>query len=193
MSTKSGAPDLRNAQATALFAALRLEAPAISRATRVPIEDVEQEMMLMCLEVVQTVSHYDPRRGSLRPWLIVRAWRWARRWRGAHARAENSDPDGDCESAGGGSCVPAIDELLIEEEVRRAHEQSLESAYQRREGGADPRTAFEILAIEHWSEREAVKWCGGSRKMARHAKRRAARLQAAGLPYSEGDHHATVR
>jgi hypothetical protein len=185
------APDLRHAQATALFVALRLEAAAISRATRVPLEDVEQEMMLMCLEVVQTVSHYDPRRGGLRPWLIVRAWRWARRWSRSSARGEDSDPEGGVEVVMGRACA-GTEELLIDEETRRAEEQFLARVRQSRGGVADPRTGLEILAVEHWSEREAVKWCGGSRKMARHAKRRAARLQAAGVTHCNGDHHAAV-
>ena len=49
MSAKGTVPDAGQAQAVFLFEALRLEAPAISRATRVPLEDVEQQMMLMCL------------------------------------------------------------------------------------------------------------------------------------------------
>jgi hypothetical protein len=158
-----------------LFEALRLEAPAISRATRVPLEDVEQQMMLMCLEVAQTVSDYDPRRGGPRLWLIKRAWLWARRWSRASARGEDSDPD--LELAAGRACA-GTDELLIDEETRGAEEQFLARGRQSRRGVADPRTGFEILAVKHWSEREAVKWCGGSRKMARHAKRRAAALAA---------------
>ena len=177
MSTKGSAPDARQAKASFLFAALRLEAPAISRATRVPLEDVEQEMMLMCLEVAQTVSHYDPRRGGPRRWLIKRAWLWARRWSRASASEEDADPDGGFEVATGRACA-GTDELLIDEETRRAEEQFLARVRQSRTRVADPRTGFEILTVKHLSEREAVKWCGGSRKMARHAKRRAATLTA---------------
>jgi len=181
VSAKGSAQDARQAQAAFLFAALRLEAHAISRVTRAPLEDVEQQMMLMCLEVAQTVSHYDPRRGPPRRWLIKRAWLWARRWSRSSARGEDSDPDGGFEVVTGRACA-GTDELLIDEETRRAEEQFLARLRQSRAGVADPRTGFEILAVEHWSEREAVKWCGGSRKMARHAKRRAAALAAVADP-----------
>ena len=181
MSAKRSAPDPRHAQAAFFFAALRLEAPAISRATRVPLEDVEQQMMLMCLEVAQTVSDYDPRRGPPRRWLIKRAWLWARRWSKSSARGEDSDPDGGFEVATGRACA-GTDELLIDEETRRAEDQFLVRLRHSRGEVADPRTGFEILAVEHWSEREAVKWCGGSRKMARHAKRRAAALETVADP-----------
>ncbi len=179
MSANGTAPDARQAQAVFLFEALRLEAPAISRATRVPLEDVEQQMMLMCLEVAQTVSDYDPRRGGPRRWLIKRAWLWARRWSRASARGEDSDPDLELDT---GRACAGTDELLIDEETRCAEEQVLARVRQSRGGVADPRTGFEILAVEHWSEREAVKWCGGSRKMARHAKRRAAALASIADP-----------
>ena len=179
MSAKETSPDAGQAQAVFLFEVLRLEAPAISRATRVPLEDVEQQMMLMCLEVAQTVSDYDPRRGGPRVWLIKRAWLWARRWSRASARGEEADPD--LELAAGRACA-GTDELMIDEETRRAEEQFLARVRQSRSGVADPRTGFEILAVKHWSEREAVKWCGGSRKMARHAKRRAAALAAVAEP-----------
>ena len=39
---------------------------------------------------------------------------------------------------------------------------------------------FEIRAVEYWSERDAGKYCSGSRKMARHGKRRAAALDSVG-------------
>ncbi len=191
MTAKGRVSDPRQAQAAFLFAALRLEAPAISRATRVPLEDVEQQMMLMCLEVAQTVSDYDPRRGPPRRWLIKRAWLWARRWSGSSAPGEDSDPDGGFEVTTGTACA-GTDELLIDEETRRAEEQFLARVCQGRGGVADPRTGFEILAVEHWSERDAVKWCGGSRKGARLAKRRAERIQAAGLPQSNGERHAAA-
>ena len=181
MTGKERSLDPMQAQAAFLFEALRLEAPAISRATRVPLEDVEQQMMLMCLEVAQTVSDYDPRRGPPRRWLIKRAWLWARRWSKASARGEETDADDGIEVATG-RAYAGTDELLIDEETRRAEEQFLARLRQSRGSSADPRTGFEILAVGHWSEREAVKWCGGSRKMARHAKRRAAALAAVTRP-----------
>ncbi len=180
-------------EAERLFEVIREEAMKISRATRSPLEDVEQEMRVMCLEVALGISRYDGRRGPLRPWLIVRAWRTARRWGWSTAGAEEFDLDSTFEAPADRSCASGTDELLIDEEERRAREQYLERAHKPGVRVADPRTTFEILAVEHWSERDAVKWCGGSRKVARLAKRRAARLQAAVLPHSDGDHHATVR
>ena len=176
MIAKGRVSDPWQAQAAFLFAALRLEAPAISRATRVPLEDVEQQMMLMCLEVAQSVSDYDPRCGPPRRWLIKRAWLWARRWSKSSARGEDSDPDGGFEVATGAACA-GTDELLIDEETRSAEEQVLARLRQSRGGVVDPRTVLEILALEHWSERDAVMWCSGSRKLARYAKRRAAALE----------------
>lgn len=175
MTAKGRAFDPRQAQAAFLFAALRLEAPAISRATRVPLEDVEQQMMLMCLEV-QTVSNYDARRGPPRRWLIKRAWKWARRWSKACARGEDSDPDDGVEMATDRTGT-GTDELLIDEETRRAEEEFLACLRQSRGAVPEPRTGFEFLSVEHWSERVAVNWCGGSRKMARHAKKYAAALE----------------
>ena len=179
MSAKGTVPDAGQAQAVFLFEALRLEAPAISRATRVPLEDVEQQMMLMCLEVAQTISDYDPWRGGPRLWLIKRAWLWARRWSRASARVEEPDPDCGFEMATGRACA-GTDDLLIDEETRRIEEEFLTHARHRRAGVAEPRTSFEIRAVEYWSERDAGKYCRGSRKMARHGKRRAAALGSVG-------------
>ncbi|MGC8520141.1 MAG: hypothetical protein ACP5P4_16740 [Steroidobacteraceae bacterium] len=176
-----------------LFEAIRDEAAKISRATRAPLEDVEQEMRVMCLEVALGISRYDERRGPLRPWLIVRAWRAARRWGWSATRAEELDLDSAFEALADKSCASGTDELLIDEEERRALEQDLERAHKPGVRGADPRTTFEILSVEHWSERDAVKWCGGSRKVARLAKRRAERIQAVVLPQSNGERHATIR
>ncbi len=239
-------------EAERLFEVIRDEAVKISRATRAPLDDVEQEMRVMCLEVALGISRYDDRRGPLRPWLIVRAWRTARRWnRGSvgledfaafesYPQEQVSLPPAMCASEDR-LFATGTDETLMADDERHARERAIERggevptwseivavrrlmrryarankiALGERRGiervrealssvlkssmrpctgaTADPRTTFEILATEHWSERDAVKWCGGSRKVARLAKRRAERIQAAGLPHSDGDHHATVR
>ena len=181
MTAKGRVSDSRQEQAAFLFAALRLEAPAISRATRVPLEDVEQQMMLMCLEYAHEFTDYNPRRGPQRRWLIKRAWLWARRWSKASARGEDTDSDCGFEMATDNTCA-GTDDLLIDEETQRAKEHFL--ARLRQNGGrvADPRTGFEFLSVEHWSERVAVNWCAGSRKMARHAKRYAAALETVAGP-----------
>ena len=103
------------------------------------------------------------------------------------------DLDSAFEALADKSCASGTDELLIDEEERRALEQDLERAHKPGVRGADPRTTFEILSVEHWSERDAVKWCGGSRKVARLAKRRAERIKAVVLPQSNGERHATIR
>ena len=245
-----------------LFEAIREEAVNIARATRAPLEDIEQEMRLMCLEVAMGTSRYDDRfellshadssRGALRPWLIVRAWRMARRWkRGSVCLKEFPafEPDPQAQESFSSAMIASEEELfvvgtddtLMLDDERRARERAIERggnvpawceivavrrlmrryarankiALGERRGiervrealssvferllrpcvGAtvDPRTAFELLAAEYWSERDAVKRCGGSRKVARLAKRRADCIQAAGLPQSNGDHYATVR
>ena len=180
MTAQGRAPDPKQVQAASFFADLRLEAPAISRATGVPIEDVEQQMMLMCLEV-QPILKYDARRGSPHSWLIKRVWKWARRWSKASARGEEEYLDGEFDIAMGRSCAGS-DEVLMEEETQHAEEQLLARLRQRRGRGVDPRTGLEFLSVEHWSERAGGTRCGGSRKMARHAKRRAAALESVADP-----------
>ena len=181
MSAKERLPDPQQARAAFLFAALRLEAPAISRATRVPLEDVEQQMMLMCLEHVQKVLEYDPRREPPHRWLIARAWLWARRWNKACARGEDCEFGDGFEMLEERTCA-GIDDLLISEETQRDEERLLARLRQGRGVLAEPRTGFEFFSVEHWSERVAGTHCGGSRKMARHAKRHAAALETVAAP-----------
>lgn len=176
MTAQRRAPDPRQAQAAFFFAALRLEAPAISRATGVPLEDVEQQMMLMCLEYARGSTDYKARGGRQRRWFIKRAWLWARRWSKASARGEDCEFGDGFEMSAERTCA-GTDELLIHEETQRAEEQFIARLRQRRGRVAEPRTGLEFLSVEHWSERVAVTWCAGSRKIARHAKRHAAALE----------------
>ncbi len=180
MTAKGRSPDPGQVQAASFFADLRREAPAISRATRVPLEDVEQQMMLMCLEV-QQVLKYDARRGSPRSWLIKRVWKWARRWSKAAARGEDGDFGDGCEMPAERTCT-GTDEVLIKEETEWAEERLLAHLRQCRGVAAEPRTSFEFFSVERWSERAAGTRCGGSRKMARHAKRYAAALESIADP-----------
>lgn len=245
-----------------LFEAIRDEVVSIARATRVPLEDIEQEMRLMCLEVAMGASRYDDRfellthadssRGALRPWLIVRVWRWARRWKRGSAGWEEFpafEPDPQAQASVSSAMIASEeglfsvgpDDTLMIDDERRARERAIErggnvpawseivaarrlmrryarankialgerrgiervrealpSVFERllrprADATVDPRTALELLVAEHWSERAAVKRCGGSRKVARLAKRRAERIQAAGRPQHNGDRYATVR
>ena len=137
-----------------LFAVLRGEAAKFASASTLSVEDVRQELYLMCLEHVMGQDGFDPERGDARRYICGRLWGLIERWQ----RME-SIPEGD--DLWDAPRSMSVEDALIQGQERAAAEDRLEQAdRQRRRDLRHLPTLAALVAVGAVSERGATRLVG---------------------------------
>ena len=76
-----------------LFQELQGEAHKFSRCCTLSVEDIRQELYLMCIEVSGGKSSYNPILGTVREYIMGRLWGLIRRWRESSSLPDEVDGD----------------------------------------------------------------------------------------------------
>lgn len=141
-------------RADEVFASLQAEAARFAKESTLSVEDVRQELYLMCLEHAAGTDGFDPGRGDARHYVAGRLWGLTERWR----RME-SIPDDD--TLWNGPRLASVEETLIERQERAAAEERLEQAdRQRQHDLRNLPTLAALVAVGAVSERGAARLVG---------------------------------
>ncbi|WP_031597211.1 hypothetical protein [Ferrovum myxofaciens] len=144
-----------------LFQELRGEAHKFSRCCILPVEDIRQELYLMCIEVTTGKSLYNPILGTVREYIMGRLWGLVRRWR-------ESDPlpdevEGDA-MAPNYLRVQSVEQQLIDRLDREEREYALNGHGKSKPD--KPQTSIHIVC-NVLSRRDAAKFLGITREAVR--------------------------
>ncbi|BAP88333.1 putative uncharacterized protein [Burkholderiales bacterium GJ-E10] len=141
-------------RAEEVFASLQAEAVRFAKDSTLSVEDVRQELYLMCLEHAAGADGFDPGQGDARRFIAGRLWGLTERWR----RME-SIPDDD--GLWNGPLRASVEEALIERQERAAAEERLEQAdRQRQRDLRNLPTLAALVAVGAVSERGAARLVG---------------------------------
>ncbi len=155
-----------------LFAALQAEAKKFAAASTLSVEDVRQEIYLMCLEHAAGIDGFDPSLGDARRYICGRLWGLAERWRRMESIPENDDLWDVPRSM-------SVEDALIEGRERAAVEARLEQAQRKRQ--RDLRnlpTLAALVAVGVVSERGAARLVGSKSSRLRQRLRQLRKQEA---------------
>jgi hypothetical protein len=125
------------------------------------VEDIRQELYLMCIEVSSGESSYNPILGTVRAYIMGRLWGLVRRWREAQSLPD--DVDGDALTPKHLQ-VQSVEQQLIDRQNREEREYALNS---HGVGRSDkPQTSLHIVC-NVLSRRDAAKYLGITREAVR--------------------------
>ena len=137
-----------------LFAMLRGEAAKFASASTLSVEDVRQELYVMCLEHAMGQDGFDPDRGDARRYIFGRLWGLIERWQRMETIPEGDDLWDAPRSM-------SVEDALIQGQERAASEDRLEQAdRQRRRDLRHLPTLAALVAVGAVSERGATRLVG---------------------------------
>ncbi len=155
-----------------LFAMLRGEAARFASASTLSVEDVRQELYLMCLEHAMGRDGFDPERGDARRYIFGRLWGLVERWQRMETIPEGDDWDAPRSMS--------VEDALIQGQERAAAEERLEQADRQRQ--RDLRhlpTLAALVAVGAVSERGAARLVGSKSSRLRQRLRDLRRNESA--------------
>ena len=155
-----------------LFALLRGEAAKFASASTLSVEDVRQELYLMCLEHAMGQDGFDPERGDARRYIFGRLWGLVERWQRMETIPEGDDWDAPRSMS--------VEDALIQGQERAAAEERLEQADRQRQ--RDLRhlpTLAALVAVGAVSERGAARLVGSKSSRLRQRLRDLRRNESA--------------
>jgi len=138
----------------------------------VDADDLRQQTYLLALEMAMGLTDFNPKVGSARAYLATQVYWCARR--ASRLSAINSSADIDGPAISWISLTAEVEEMLIDQEDRAGREAVLQTIDCSRQQTFVCLTTFEIICL-HFAERFSAALVGASRKVARTAKRHAAR------------------
>ncbi len=128
------------------------------------VDDIKQELYLICMEVSEGRSAYSPLVGGVDEYILGRLWGLIRRW--PHSQMLEDLIDVNCEE----EIVPDALRVLSTENVvmlkHELHEQNaidVEERYKRQDRLRDQSTLSILIQNGHWSIREAARFFRVSR------------------------------
>ena len=153
-----------------LFQDLCGEAHKFSRCCVLSVEDIRQELYLMCIEVSSGESSYNPILGTVRSYIMGRLWGLVHRWREAQPLPDEADGDALTPKH---LQVQSVEQQLIDRQNREESEYALNS---HGRGRSDmPQTSLHIVC-NVLSRRDAAKFLGITREAVRQRIHREERL-----------------
>lgn len=144
-----------------LFQDLCGETHKFSRCCVLSVEDIRQELYLMCIEVSSGESSYNPILGTVRAYIMGRLWGLVHRWREAQSLPDEADGDALTPKH---LQVQSVEQQLIDRQNREEREYALNS-----HGGGrsdKPQTSLHIVC-NVLSRRDAAKFLGITREAVR--------------------------
>ena len=149
-----------------LFQELQGEAHKFSRCCTLSVEDIRQELYLMCIEVSGGGSSYSPILGTVREYIMGRLWGLIRRWRESSSLPD--EVDGDAITP---IClqVQSVEDQLIDRQDREDRETALNVRNKTKPN--EPQTSLNIVC-NVLSRRDAAKFLGITREAVRQRVQR---------------------
>ncbi len=153
-----------------LFQELQGEAHKFSRCCTLSVEDIRQELYLMCIEVSGGESSYNPILGTVREYIMGRLWGLIRRWRESSSLPD--EVDGDAITP---IClqVQSVEDQLIGRQDREDRETVLNVRNKTKPN--KPQTSLNIVC-NVLSRRDAAKFLGITREAIRQRVQREEKL-----------------
>ncbi len=146
-----------------LFQDLRGEAHKFSKCCTLSVEDIQQELYIMCIEVTSGESPYNAILGTVREYIMGRLWGLVRRWR-------ESDPlpdevDGEASMTPELLRVPSVEQQLINCQERQDMESILDK---KSKAKIEKRLQTSLYIVcTALSRRDAAKYLGITREAVR--------------------------
>ncbi len=150
-----------------LYNKLAGNAGKLASETMLDIDDIRHEMYLMCMEVAEGRSAYDPRIGGVHEYIMGRLWGLVRRWKRSCSLEEMTGNDHDEQIAG--ETIPAalhaesVEETLIQKQERLKLDADDTEDRRKLRAKIQNLTTLGVLVQSHWSLWDAANFCGMSR------------------------------
>ncbi len=157
--------------ARTLYNEMAGEAWKLAAKSMLDIEDIQQELFLMCMEVAEGRSAYTPMIGGVHAYIMGRLWGLLHRWQRSQSFEDLVHPeDSEMNVYEQDFFIPAVlhtpsvEDALEQRDV--LYEQDVIDIEENRlmcERTKDQSTLFILIKTGHWSARNAAKYCGVSR------------------------------
>ena len=157
-----------------LYNALVGNAGKLAAQSTLDVNDIRQELYLMCMEVAEGRSAYSSMVGGVHKYIMGRLWGLIRRWvpmqsldelMGQDIEGENSAIEHlPGHSRSSALHVPSAEDVLIHRhEMLEQDVIDVEERFKLKKSLQNQTTMVILLQRGHWSTREAAKYCGISR------------------------------
>ena len=157
--------------AESLFTALEPSCEKWASRARVPIEDIRQDLYVLCLEVVLGESEYRTF-AAASVYVSGRMWGAAERYREFRARPDKVLPDRPAADTAQAEQCRAIDECLETAERRREKDREDAAALRLEYRAHAELSTLEIMRRATWSQSRAARETGLSKATIRSRERR---------------------
>ena len=150
--------------AQTLYAELAGNAYKLAAKSTLDVEDIRQELFLLCLEVAEGHSTYTPVIGGVHEYIMGRLWGFVRRWPCSYS-IEVFSCDENSEVLTGFIPVtlhaPSVEEVLEQRDALFGQDTvDIEETHLMRDGLGDHSTLFILIKTGVWSVRDAAAFCG---------------------------------
>ena len=133
------------------------------------VDDIRQELYLLCQEVAEGRSAYMPELGGVEQYIMGRLWGLVQRWPNSLSLDDMLD---ESEPAGRENSfvpevlhAPSVEEVLERRDALYAQDVAdIEEAGRLRERMKGQSSLFILVQTGHWSMRDAARFCGVSHK-----------------------------
>ena len=133
------------------------------------VDDIQQELYLLCQEVAEGRSAYTPELGGVEQYIMGRLWGLVKRWPDSlslDAVLDETDPVGrESSFVPAALHVPSVEEVLEQRDALYVQDVAdIEESSQLRERTQGQSTLFILVQTGHWTMRDAARFCGVSHK-----------------------------
>lgn len=161
-----------------LFTALAPSCEKWASRARVSIEDIRQDLYVLCLEVVLGESEYRTF-AAASVYVSGRMWGAAERYREFRARPDKALPERPASDTAQAEQCLAVDELLEVTERRREKDREDAAALRKEYRAHAELSALEIMRRATWSQSRAARETGLSKATIRSRERRKRKAERA--------------
>lgn len=145
-----------------LYNALKGEAWKLAARSTLDIDDIRQELYLLCMEVSEGRSSYTPLLGGVHEYIMGWLWKYILRWPRTQSLDELASDDGDKILPDELYALAIDDELMRQEGMHEQHARDVEEMHEMRKRMKNQTTLAILVQTGHWSLREAAQFCGVS-------------------------------
>ncbi len=155
-----------------LYNALVGNAWKLAAQSTLGVDDIRQELYLLCMEVAEGRSKYTPLIGGVHEYIMGRLWGLVRRWPQSQSLddlIENDVVGEDWATRYKPATwdrllalhAPSVEETLVQRDERLEQDaRDIEETLLKRERTRDQSALAILIQSGHWSLREAAKFCG---------------------------------
>lgn len=143
-----------------LYAELVRDTWKLRAESSLELDDIKQELYLLCMEVAEGRSKYTPELGSVHDFIMGRLWGLMKRWPQSISLDEGSDETNHVPAT---LHAPSIEDVLEDRDALYAQDLvDIEENRRLRDRMKNYSTLAILVQTKHWSLREAAKFCGMS-------------------------------